>query len=151
MPVALISTITSPALGPASCTVVTSSGLPAATATAARTSMGVLLVGSFSTIQGVLRPRKSDETDRGPLPISLPTGRASRARRSDINCKAGLPIATDGGAIRGFPAGGTMTGPGGVPIEAQGVALAGGVRLLLRIGAGDFARSIRHPEASMMP
>src|SRR5215475_11316839 len=39
MPVALISTSTSPALGPSSLTVVTSSGLPAANATAARTSI----------------------------------------------------------------------------------------------------------------
>src|ERR1700730_7734477 len=39
IPVALISTSTSPSRGPSSWTVVTSSGLPAATATAARTSM----------------------------------------------------------------------------------------------------------------
>jgi hypothetical protein len=39
MPVALTSTSTSPAFGPSSCTVMTSSGLPACTATAARTSM----------------------------------------------------------------------------------------------------------------
>ena len=39
MPVALISTSTSPAFGPSSCTSVISSGLPAANATAARTSM----------------------------------------------------------------------------------------------------------------
>ena len=39
MPVALISTSTSPAFGPSSCTVVTASGLPASNATAARTSM----------------------------------------------------------------------------------------------------------------
>src|SRR4051794_15472063 len=43
MPVALISTSTSPALGPSSCTCVTASGLPAANATAARTSMLLLL------------------------------------------------------------------------------------------------------------
>src|ERR1700688_4006842 len=42
MPVALISTITSPALGPSSCTVSTCSGLPASNATAARTSIAVL-------------------------------------------------------------------------------------------------------------
>src|SRR5690606_31539109 len=41
MPVALTSTSTSPARGPSSCTVMISSGLPAATATAARTSMVV--------------------------------------------------------------------------------------------------------------
>src|SRR5438105_4949211 len=40
IPVALISTMTSPAFGPSSCTVAISSGLPAAVATAARTSMG---------------------------------------------------------------------------------------------------------------
>src|SRR6266542_3669138 len=45
MPVALISTSTSPALGPSSVTVATSSGLPAPNATAARTSMIDLLVG----------------------------------------------------------------------------------------------------------
>src|SRR5271155_2069116 len=39
MPVALISTKTSPGRGPSSLTVVTSSGLPGAKATAARTSM----------------------------------------------------------------------------------------------------------------
>src|SRR5947209_9198278 len=39
MPVALISTSTSPAFGPSSCTSVTASGLPAWNATAARTSM----------------------------------------------------------------------------------------------------------------
>src|SRR5205085_2500583 len=39
MPVALISSSTSKAFGPSSCTVITSSGLPGATATAARTSM----------------------------------------------------------------------------------------------------------------
>src|ERR1700722_6730493 len=44
MPVALISTITSPAFGPSSRTVVISSGFPAAVATAARTSMGGLLI-----------------------------------------------------------------------------------------------------------
>src|SRR3546814_17669511 len=38
-PVAFTSTSTSPSFGPSSCTVVTSSGLPAATATAARTSI----------------------------------------------------------------------------------------------------------------
>src|SRR5262249_37966922 len=43
-PVALSSTISSPAFGPSSCTVAISSGLPAAVATAARTSMGVLLI-----------------------------------------------------------------------------------------------------------
>src|SRR5450631_3460704 len=42
MPVALISTSTSPALGPSSCTVSTASGLPASNATAARTSIVVL-------------------------------------------------------------------------------------------------------------
>src|SRR5580700_9615369 len=42
MPVALISTITSPALGPSSRTVSTCSGLPASNATAARTSIAVL-------------------------------------------------------------------------------------------------------------
>jgi len=41
-PVALISTMTSPLRGPSSWTVVTSSGLPASNATAARTSMVVL-------------------------------------------------------------------------------------------------------------
>src|SRR6476646_3823432 len=41
MPVALISTRTSPALGPSSVTVVTSSGFPASNATAARTSIGI--------------------------------------------------------------------------------------------------------------
>src|SRR3954469_13179572 len=41
MPVALISTRTSPALGPSSVTVVTSSGLPASNATAARTSIDI--------------------------------------------------------------------------------------------------------------
>src|ERR1700724_1774358 len=45
MPVALISTITSPAFGPSSCTVVISSGFPAAVATAARTSMARAPVG----------------------------------------------------------------------------------------------------------
>src|SRR5918995_665209 len=39
MPVALISTITSPALGPSSCTVAIDRGSPALWATAARTSM----------------------------------------------------------------------------------------------------------------
>ena len=39
MPVALISTSTSPALGPSSCTWVTASGFPASNATAARTSI----------------------------------------------------------------------------------------------------------------
>ena len=43
MPVALISTSTSPSRGPSSWTVVTSSGFPAATATAARTSMAFLV------------------------------------------------------------------------------------------------------------
>src|SRR5580704_19616874 len=42
IPVALISTSTSPARGPSSWTVVTSSGLPGPVATAARTSMIVL-------------------------------------------------------------------------------------------------------------
>src|SRR3954449_7045540 len=41
MPVALISTRTSPALGPSSVTVVTSSGFPASNATAARTSIDI--------------------------------------------------------------------------------------------------------------
>src|SRR5215469_5327233 len=41
IPVALISTITSPAFGPSSATVVISSGFPAAVATAARTSMAL--------------------------------------------------------------------------------------------------------------
>src|SRR3546814_1796682 len=40
MPDALISTSTSPALGPSSCTVSIDSGWPASNATAARTSMG---------------------------------------------------------------------------------------------------------------
>src|SRR3954447_12188869 len=41
MPVALVSTRTSPALGPSSVTVVTSSGFPASNATAARTSIDI--------------------------------------------------------------------------------------------------------------
>src|ERR1700733_12860418 len=44
MPVALISTSTSPARGPSSCTVVTSRGLPGPNATAARTSMGIAII-----------------------------------------------------------------------------------------------------------
>src|SRR5437868_5584349 len=43
MPVALISTITSPAFGPSSFTVASSSGFPAAKATAALTSMRISL------------------------------------------------------------------------------------------------------------
>src|SRR5262249_36105098 len=46
-PVALISTNTSPARGPSSWTVVISSGLPAATATAARTSMAIPRFSAF--------------------------------------------------------------------------------------------------------
>ncbi|PLT89704.1 hypothetical protein BMJ35_12765 [Sinorhizobium medicae] len=42
MPVAFTSTRTSPARGPSSCTVMTSNGLPASNATAARTSMSLL-------------------------------------------------------------------------------------------------------------
>src|SRR5579859_7036566 len=54
-PVALISTSTSPALGPASCTVSTTRGLPASTAIAARTSIGVLLENDAAG-QKLLRP-----------------------------------------------------------------------------------------------
>src|ERR1043165_5831032 len=46
MPVALISTSTSPAFGPSSCTCMTASGLPASNATAARTSMSFSVPGS---------------------------------------------------------------------------------------------------------
>src|ERR1035441_7467730 len=49
IPVALISTNTSPALGPASCTVSIVSGWPASKAIAARTSISVLLGNTCST------------------------------------------------------------------------------------------------------
>src|SRR3546814_12448528 len=67
MPDALISTSTSPALGPSSCTVSIDSGWPASNATAARTSMGkapdqgkVAIVNSASGVaptHGGRRPR----------------------------------------------------------------------------------------------
>src|SRR5262249_32022259 len=59
MPVALISTITSPARGPSSLTVVTSSGLPAATATAAFTSIPILRTARDSLIQPWRRKRNA--------------------------------------------------------------------------------------------
>src|SRR5690242_326814 len=71
MPVALISTITSPALGPSSLTVVTSSGLPAWTATAARTSIAALPfeapaeAGGFAKSAGSQPSRKMHIMARG--------------------------------------------------------------------------------------
>src|SRR2546423_2102100 len=68
MPVALISTITSPAFGPSRLTVVTTSGLPVSNATAARTSIWVL-----RSLQRLLLERQHDlrlRDDGGELAVA---------------------------------------------------------------------------------
>ena len=63
MPVALISTSTSPAFGPSSCTVSITSGLPASWATAARTSISSL---PARIGPEVIRPPRVAQSARGP-------------------------------------------------------------------------------------
>src|SRR5579872_4472029 len=63
MPVALISTITSPALGPSSCTVSIWSGLPAWNATAARTSIAILRHRPVASIRSLPQDRQRSHSE----------------------------------------------------------------------------------------
>src|SRR5271165_5993180 len=83
MPVALISIMTSPSRGPSRSTSVTSIGFPAATATAARVFMGVLL-GSA----GRLKPR----TGAQPRPVATWAEPAERSRPIEHR-RQHLPVA----------------------------------------------------------
>src|SRR3954447_25290160 len=72
MPVALISISASPAFGPSSCTVSSASGAPALCATAARTSMLLLLVIYFLNAFGCAGAAEKNKRRDRPAVVNCP-------------------------------------------------------------------------------